>query len=326
MERKRIVSGMRTTGRLHLGNLVSTMENWLRFQEEDECFFEIADLHALTDRTDYSEIKDFVINMGIDWLALGIDPHKSTIFVQSNMPEHMELYTLFSMITPVSWLERCPVYKDKTNGNNAIQSLSLGLLSYPVLQAADIAIYKATHVPVGIDQAPHVELTREIIRRFNSFFGEVFSEPQTIMTKTPKLLGTDGRKMSKSYGNVILPSDSIDFLEEKITRMITDPQKIRKNDLGHPDICSVYTLHNFYNSNKEEVADECGKGLRGCVDCKKQAAKEVYNHYSEYREKRKFYTERIGEVYEILNEGTKKARTIARQTLDEVMECMKINY
>lgn len=326
MERKRIVSGMRTTGRLHLGNLVSTMENWLRFQEEGECFFEIADLHALTDRTDYSEIKDSVLNMAIDWLSLGIDPDKSTIFVQSNIPEHMELYTLFSMITPVSWLERCPVYKDKINGNNAVQSPSLGLLSYPVLQAADIAIYKATHVPVGIDQAPHVELTREIIRRFNNLFGEVFPEPQTIMTRTPKLLGTDGRKMSKSYGNVILPSESMEALEEKITMMVTDPQKIKKTDVGHPDICSVYILHDFYNPNKEGIADECRNGLRGCVDCKKEAAKKVYASYSDYREKRKFYIGRIKEVHERLNEGTKKARVIARRTLDEVMECMKINY
>lgn len=317
---------MRPTGRLHLGHLVGVVGNWLKFQKEGECFFEIANWHALTDRTDYSNINKNILEMVIDWLSAGIDPNKSILFVQSKVPEHAEIYTLFSMVTPVSWLKRCPVYKDRTSGKHAIKNPTLGLLGYPTLQATDIAIYKGTHIPVGEDQAPHVELSRKIIRRFNNLFGDIFPEPKTILTKTPRLLGTDGRKMSKSYDNYISPTDNLEILKEKTRKMITDPQKIRKNDPGHPQVCSIYSIHNLYNPNKEGIVFECKTGTRGCVDCKKELANTLYSNFSEFRERRIFYENKTDYIKEILYEGSKKAREIARSTLDEMIEAMKLKF
>lgn len=326
MQKKVILSGMRPTGKLHLGHVVGVIDPWVRLQNETEGFyFEVANLHAMTDRTDYSQINENIFEMVADWLALGVDPNKSTIFLQSLVPEHTELYTLLSLITPVSWLERCPVYKDIV-GNEKIVSPTHGLLGYPILQASDIALYKATHVPVGEDQAPHLELTREIIRRFNSLFEYVFPEPQTILTENPKVIGTDGRKMSKSLGNFIYPGENKETLLKKISAMITDPQKIRKNDIGHPDICSVYLLHKCYNPNKQEVRCECSNSQRGCVDCKHNLTDIIYKHFDNFREIRQFYSSKSEEVKSILYASSEKARKVARQTLTEVKDAMKISF
>ncbi len=326
MEKKVILSGMRPTGKLHLGHIVGVVDSWLKLQNEGEkCFFEVADFHAMTDRTDYSKIKENIFEMVIDWLSLGIDPNKSTIFLQSLVPEHTGLYTLLSMITPVSWLERCPVYKEIVV-NEKIKNPSYGILGYPILQASDMALYKATHIPVGKDQAPHLELTREIIRRFNGLFDYVFPEPKIILTENPKVLGTDGRKMSKSLGNFISPEENKENLLKKVTTMITDIQKIRKADIGHPEICSVYMLHNYYNPNKQQLKLECSSGHRGCVDCKRQLTDILYNHFSLFRETRAHYSSKREQVRQILYDSSKIARKVAKQTLKEAQEAMKINF
>ena len=324
MIEKRIMSGMRPTGKLHLGHLVGVTDNWLKFQEENECFFEIADWHAMTDRSDYSAIKRNIFELTKDWLALGIDPNKSTIFIQSFVPEHAVLYTIFSMMTSVSRLQRSPVYKDRIAGESTIKNPMMGLLGYPILQAADIALYKGTHVPVGKDQAPHIELTREIIRRFNGLYKEIFPEPQTILTENPRLIGIDGRKMSKSYGNFISPGDSIETLEGKTREMITDPNKVRKNDPGNPEICNVYSIHAIYNPNRSIVYNECVSGERGCVDCKAHLAKVLGDYFKSFREKREFYDNHHETVREVLFDGSNKARRIAISTLDEVRDAIGI--
>jgi tryptophanyl-tRNA synthetase len=326
MTEKRIMSGMRPTGRLHLGHLAGVIDNWLKFQEEGKCYFEVADLHSLTDRVDHTDLQKNIIDMTTDWLALGIDPNKSTLFVQSEVPEHMALYTLFSMITPINWATHCPVFKDKTAGKDAIKNPSLGLLNYPVLQAADIALYKGTHVPVGEDQAPHVELSRKIIRRFNNLYGNIFPEPETILTETPRIVGFDGRKMSKSLDNHLSPHHDYQELVTRTRKMITDPQKIRLNDPGRPEICSVYSIHDIYNQNREVVDKECRAGERGCVACKDELSKVLYERFEEFRERRAGYESRSDEVKEILYERSKKAREIARKTLDEAIDAMKIRF
>jgi len=326
MKEKKIMSGMRPTGRLHLGHLAGVVDNWLKFQEDGGCFFEVADLHSLTDRTDHNMLQKNIIDMTTDWLALGINPNKSTLFVQSEIPEHMVLYTLFSMITPLSWATHCPVFKDKTSGIEAIKKPSLGLLNYPVLQAADIALYKGTHIPVGEDQAPHVELSRKIIRRFNDLYGKLFPEPETILTSTPKIVGFDGRKMSKSLDNHLAPNHSDQELFTRTRKMITDPQKIRLSDPGRPEICSVYAIHDIYNPNRETVARECSSGARGCVVCKDELSKTLYSRFEEFRERRKEYESKPEQVKDILYEGSKRAREIAKRTLDETICAMGIKF
>lgn len=326
MKEKKIMSGMRPTGRLHLGHLAGVVDNWLKFQEEGKCYFEVADLHSLTDRTDHTNLQRNIIDMTTDWLALGIDPNKSTLFVQSEVPEHMALYTLFSMITPINWATHCPVFKDKTTGEDAVKNPSLGLLNYPVLQAADIALYKGTHVPVGEDQAPHVELSKKIIRRFNSLYGNIFPEPETILTKTPRIVGFDGKKMSKSLDNHLALHHEHQELVTRTRKMITDPQKIRIDDSGRPEICSVYAIHDIYNPNEDMVALECRSGARGCVACKDELSKVLYDKFAEFRERRNKYGSRPEEVKEILYEGSKKAREIARITLEEAIDAMKIRF
>ena len=323
---KIIMSGMRPTGRLHLGHLAGVVNNWLKFQNEEKCYFEVADWHSLTDRVDNTELQRNITEMTTDWLALGIDPQKSTLFVQSLVPEHAELYTLFSMITPITWATHCPVFKDKTIGEDAIKNPSLGLLNYPVLQAADIALYKGTHVPVGEDQAPHVELSRKIIRRFNSLYETLFPEPETILTKTPKIIGFDGRKMSKSFDNHLAPHHTQEELVLRTEKMITDPQKIRKNDSGRPEICSVYVVHDVYNPKREIVASECKSGARGCVACKEELSKVIYDKFTEFREKRAVYEAKPQEVKDILYEGSQKAREVAKRTIEEVREAMKVKF
>ncbi|MCD4763835.1 MAG: tryptophan--tRNA ligase, partial [Desulfobacterales bacterium] len=277
-QKKRILSGMRPTGPLHLGNLHGALSNWIELQEQYDCFFFIADWHALTsDYEDTSSIAANVKNMMIDWLSVGLSPEKCTLFVQSHIKEHAELFLILSMITPVPWLERNPTYKDQIVQLSNKDLSTFGFLGYPVLQAADIIIYKAFGVPVGVDQVPHVEITREIARRFNYLYGKVFPEPEAILTKTPKILGLDRRKMSKSYDNAIYLFEKSDDISSKVSRMITDPQRARKNDPGNPEVCNVFEFHKLYSDKTtvDTVNKECRTAGIGCVECKKMMAKNL---------------------------------------------------
>lgn len=277
MAQHRILSGMRPTGRLHMGNMMGALTNWVKLQDEYECFFTVVDWHALT--TGYentSEIKENIRQMAIDWISVGLNPEKCTMFVQSQVKQHAELHLLLSMITPLSWLERCPTYKDQLKQLSQREINTYGFLGYPVLMASDILVYKADKVPVGEDQEPHIELTREIVRRFNYLYGQVFPEPESLHTEIKVLPGIDGRKMSKSYGNLIEISATPKVIEEKVKQMITDPQRIRKTDPGHPDVCNVFTFYGAFDDEKtilNEVKENCQKGSIGCVECKKNLAK-----------------------------------------------------
>jgi len=288
-QKKRILSGMRPTGPLHLGNLHGALSNWIELQEQYDCFFFIADWHALTsDYEDTSSIAANVRNMMIDWLSVGLSPEKCTLFVQSHIKEHAELFLILSMITPVPWLERNPTYKDQIVQLSNKDLSTFGFLGYPVLQAADIIIYKAFGVPVGVDQVPHVEITREIARRFNYLYGKVFPEPEAILTKTPKILGLDRRKMSKSYDNAIYLFEKSDDISSKVSRMITDPQRARKNDPGNPEVCNVFEFHKLYSDKTtvDTVNKECRTAGIGCVECKKMMAKNLIRALEPIREKR----------------------------------------
>ncbi|MBI4395066.1 MAG: tryptophan--tRNA ligase [Candidatus Omnitrophica bacterium] len=322
---KRILSGMRPTAKLHIGNLLGALENWKRL-EGNETFFMIADWHALT--TEYASktpIKSNVIEVVIDYLAAGLDPAKSTIFLQSLVPEHAELSLLLSMITPLSWLERNPTYKDQIEELKAKDLSTHGFLGYPVLQAADILLYKADAVPVGEDQLPHLELAREIARRFNFLFRPVFKEAEAILTKTPKVPGTDGRKMSKSYGNTIDLSDSPEEVDKKVMQMVTDPARKRREDKGNPHICPVYFFHTVVNKeNHETVAHECSNALRGCVECKQEMSKHLRAFLKPIYERRKEIEKRRSQIRDLLIEGSKKAKAIAAQTLAEAKDAAGI--
>jgi tryptophanyl-tRNA synthetase len=325
--KKRILSGMRPTGPLHLGNLHGALANWVNMQEQYDCFFFIADWHALTsDYEDTGHISEYVRNMLIDWLSAGLLPDKSTLFVQSHIMEHAELFLVLSMITPVPWLERNPTYKDQIVQLSNKDLSTFGFLGYPVLQAADIIMYKAYGVPVGVDQVPHVEITREIARRFNHFYGEVFPEPESILTQTPKILGIDRRKMSKSYNNAIFLSDSPDEIAAKVAKMLTDPQRARKSDPGDPDVCNVYEFHKLYSDNQtvERINRECRTAEIGCVECKKIMARHLINALEPMREKRAYYETWPHLVDEIIVDGCEKARKVARQTMAEVKAAIKI--
>ncbi len=327
MSKKRVLSGMRPTGRLHLGNYLGALQNWHEMQDDYECFFFVADWHALT--TDYSNTEGIRANireMLIDWLAVGIDPEKATIFIQSGIPDHAVLHVLLSMITPLPWLERCPTYKEQQQQLTGRDLSTYGFLGYPVLQSADILIYRAHKVPVGIDQLPHLELTREIGRRFNHLYEEVFPEPQAIHTKVLKLPGTDGRKMSKSYNNCIYLSDSPDTIWEKVRTMMTDPQRKRRNDPGDPELSPVYAYHKIFSSETElaEVAEGCRTAGIGCIDCKKILLKNMIRQLAPIHEKRAKLTEHPEEIDDILEQGTKTARKAAATTMAQVREAMKI--
>jgi len=323
-----IFSGMRPTGKLHLGNYLGALENWVKLQEEYKCFFGVVDLHALTTGYDKTlELNENSKEMLIDWFSAGIDPEKSTILIQSYVPEHAELHLLFSMITPLPWLERNPVLKEQVRDLGLKDNISYGLLGYPVLMASDILIYKANAVPVGEDQVHHVELTREIARRFNNLYKNVFPLPQVKLTKVPRVPGTDGKRMSKSLGNTISISDSPKKIEEKVNTMITDTQKIRLNDPGHPDICVVFTYQKIFNLEKsEEISIGCKSGKLGCVECKKELSQALINKFDRFRRKRKYYEENPEIIREIVIEGSKKARQIAKLTLDEVKNAMNLVY
>ena len=320
-KKKRVLSGMRPTGPLHLGNLHGALLNWVDMQETYDCFFFIADWHALTsDYEDPSQISGYTREIIKDWLSVGLSPEKSTLFVQSDIKEHAELFLIFSMITPVPWLERNPTYKDQMIQLSNKDLSTFGFLGYPVLQAADIIMYKANGVPVGVDQVPHVEITREIARRFNYFYGNVFPEPETILTQTPKILGLDRRKMSKSYNNAIYLSDSPEEVTTKVSQMITDPQRARKSDPGDPDVCNVYEFHKLYTDPETTatIAKECRSAEIGCVDCKKIMGRNLLAALAPIHEKRDYYNHHPELVADIIEEGCNKAGKVARRTMAEV--------
>jgi tryptophanyl-tRNA synthetase len=320
---------MRPTGPLHMGNYLGALDNWVGMQDSYDCYFFVADWHALT--SDYEKpgpLTEHVRHILLDWLSAGLSPDKSTIFVQSKVPEHAELYLILSMITPVPWLERNPTYKDQIVQLNNKDLSTFGFLGYPVLQAADIIMYKANGVPVGVDQVPHVEITREIARRFNHLYGPVFPEPDAILTRTPKILGLDRRKMSKSYGNAIYLSDSAQEIAAKVMQMITDPQRMRRSDPGNPDVCNVYEFHKLYTDPEQvrQIDRDCRSAEIGCVECKKIMAEHLTEALAPIREKRHYYESNPDLVEQIMMDGSADARKIATETMAQVKSAIKINY
>lgn len=325
---KRIASGMRPTGKLHLGNYFGALKNWIELQDEYECFYFIADYHALTTKFEASkEIRNNIYEMALDWFSMGLDYNRSPIYLQSSMIEIPILHLIFSMIVPMPWLERNPTVKEMIRDLDLKENVGYGLLGYPVLQSADILIVKGEYVPVGKDQLPHLEFARELARRFNYIYGEYFPEPEPIFTETPIIYGTDGKKMSKSLNNQINLSDSKEIMIEKISQMVTDPSKIRKNDPGHPDICSVFTYYGYFDKkNEENVKKECQNGERGCVQCKKEIALKIYNMFEDYREKKTELEKDKDTIWDILREGNKKAEKFIKETIEEVKKLMGLNY
>ena len=318
---------MRPTGRLHLGHLVGALDNWVRLQDDFECFYCIVDWHALTTHYDSTEgIREAIIDNAMDWLAVGLDPKRATLFIQSRVVEHAELHLLFSMITPLPWLERVPSYKEQMIEIKDHDLHTYGFLGYPLLQSADILIYKANAVPVGGDQVAHIELTREIVRRFNNFYGPVFPEPQTLLTEVPKLPGTDGRKMSKSYGNTITLTEKPAVMKEIVRNMVTDPARVRRQDPGNPDICPVGDYHDVFSSPKRvmEVDQGCRTAGIGCVECKMWLFESLQEKLGPFYERRQQLEGREDDVMDILNEGSKKAKEVAGQTMAQVREAMRI--
>src|SRR6202158_1937180 len=327
--KKRVLSGMRSTGKLHLGNYVGALENWVRMQDEYDCFFFIADWHALTtDYADTSHLKENSVEVLLDWLAAGLDPAKCVMFIQSHVPAHAELHLLLSMITPLGWLERVPTYKEQKENIKEKDLGTYGFLGYPLLQSADILIYKAGVVPVGEDQVAHVELTREIARRFNGFYAGkreyVFSEPAALLTPSPRLPGTDGRKMSKSYGNAIMLTDPEPVIRQKLKSMVTDPRRIRRSDPGDPDVCPVGDLHKIF-SNAETMAkvyEGCRSAGIGCIECKGWAADALVQILNPMQERRKKYESNPRLAWDILDAGTEQARKAAGETMEHVRAAM----
>ena len=327
--KKRVFSGMRPTGPLHLGHLVGALDNWVQIQDEFDCVYGIVDWHALT--TEYQEVGEIsqnVVEIGLDWLAAGLDPKKSILMIQSLVPEHAELQLLFGMICPVPWLERVPTYKEQIQQLKGKDLSTFGFLGYPLLQAADILIYKGDVVPVGEDQVSHIELTREIARRFNYLFENVFPEPQARLTRSPRLPGTDGRKMSKSYGNEIRLSDNPKEIKKKIMPMVTDPARVRRTDPGNPEICPVYDLHKVFTdaARKKWVVKGCTSAGIGCFDCKKVLLEGMLPRIEPVSRRRKKLQRDPGLVLKVLREGSSRAREIARQTLEEARQAMQLKY
>ncbi len=345
--RKRVLSGMRPTGKLHLGNYVGALQNWVGMQDQYECFFCVVDWHALTtDYADTSRVKENSLEVAFDWLAAGLDPEKSVLFLQSHVPAHAELHLLLSMITPLGWLERVPTYKEQRDNIKDKDLGTYGFLGYPVLQSADILIYRADVVPVGEDQVAHIELTREIARRFNGFYprsikvGEqflpvetrviqetervVFPEPQSLLTPAAKLPGTDGRKMSKSYGNTIMLADPEPVVRQKLKTMVTDPARVRRTDPGNPDVCPVGDLHRIFSSTETmgKVNEGCRSAGIGCIECKGWAADSLVKLLNPIQEKRRKYEEKPRDAWDILEAGAEKARKAAAETMDEVRAAM----
>ena len=325
--KKRILSGMRPTGKLHLGHLVGALNNWVRLQEEYECLFMVADWHALMSEYENPKgLKDSIIDNVIDWIACGISCEKSTIFIQSQVKEHMELCMAFSIITPLGWLERCQTYKEQLREISNRDLSTYGFLGYPVLQAADILLYKAEAVPVGEDQLPHLELTREIARRFNSLYKkEIFPEPKALLTKSARLLGLDGRKMSKSYNNYIAISEEPKEIRRKVAGMFTDPLRIRLSDPGHPEKCNVHSYYSVFAPEREkEIGSLCRESKIGCTDCKKELAEILIKFLDPIQKKRDKLVKNKKLISDILDGGRKKALLIADKTIKETKEVMGI--
>ena len=326
--RKRVLSGMQPSGLMHLGNYLGALENWKALQEDYDCFFFVADWHALsTNYADTSRIREFVRELLIDWLAAGIDPKRSTVFIQSHIPEHAVLHLLLSMMVPVSWLERNPTYKEKQDEIKEKDLSTYGFLGYPVLQAADILLYKPDFVPVGKDQLPHLELTRELARRFNDIYKKpVFPEPKEHLTKFPKVLGTDGRKMSKSYGNTINLSDAEPVVRQKLKTMVTDPARVRRTDPGNPDVCPVYEFHKIYSPQEvqAQINQDCRTAAIGCIDCKKLVADKMVERMAPMWDARASLMSHPSRIDEIVQDGSQRAAKVAKATLAEVNEAMKI--
>ncbi|MCI4463868.1 MAG: tryptophan--tRNA ligase [Caldisericum sp.] len=321
-----VVTGMRSTGELHIGHLVGVIDNLKKLQETYRSYFFIADLHVLT--TNYEHTEDFKKNriaVMLDWLSAGVDPNKATLFIQSKVPAHTYLHLLLSMIVPISWLERNPTVKEMIRDLDLKENASYGLLGYPVLMASDIILYKAKYVPVGKDQLPHLEMTREMVRRFNYLYGELFVEPQALLTEFPYVPGIDGKKMSKSLENDIKIADTEENTTKKIMNAVTDPEKIRLHDKGHPEVCNVFTYHKIFN--KEEVNDierDCRAGNIGCVACKRNLANKLNAYLRPIREKREELKKEIDRVEDIFVEGSKKASEVANATLDEALTKMNL--
>ena len=334
-KKKRVLSGMQPSGLLHLGNLMGALDNWRKLQDEYECYYFIADWHALTTQyADTSKMRSYVHEMVVDWLSVGLDPDKAVLFQQSQLPEHAVLHLLFSMITPTPWLVRNPTVKEQardlgllgSEDESELMKLNYGLLGYPVLQSADILMYKATGVPVGVDQAPHIELTREIARRFNNLYGTVFPEPETILTEVPKVPGTDGRKMSKSYNNAVFLSDMPQDVDTKLSRMMTDPRRVRRKDPGEPNDCPAFNLHRIYCTPEEiaYVSEGCRTAGIGCLDCKKVMIKHVIAELAPIHERRTALERQPDKVTAVLERGNEQAREIARATMHEVRSAMAL--
>ncbi len=325
MAKERVLSGMQSSGRVHLGNLVGAIQNWVRLQDKYDCYYFVADWHALT--TGYanpSAIRESVRDLLVNFLAAGLDPERCTIFLQSRILEHAELHLLLSMITPLGWLERVPTYKEKQQELKERDLATYGFLGYPLLQTADIIIYRAKYVPVGVDQVPHLEISREIARRFNNFYGEIFPEPEALLTEFPKVPGVDGRKMSKSYGNAIYLSDSPKEVDQKIRTMATDPARIRRTDTGNPELSPVFQLHEDFSSKEEQasVAEGCRTAGIGCIDCKKVLIKNVFKVLEPIWEKREELIKDPERLDAIIEKGNEKARAVCRETMELVRKGM----
>ena len=325
--RKRILSGMRPTGKLHLGHLVGALANWTKLQSEYECFFMVADWHALMSEYENPEsLKANMLDNVVDWLSCGIDPDRSTIFIQSLVPEHLELFFYLSLITPLGLLERCPTYKEQLREITNRDLSTYAFLGYPVLQAADILLYKADAVPVGEDQLPHLELTHQIVRKFNHLYKtDCFPEPRALLTETTRLLGLDGRKMSKSYDNYIGLSEEPEIIRKKVQSMFTDPERIRLSDPGHPHKCNVFSYYSiFFPETKQDADQRCAKSLIGCTACKKELAEKIITLLAPIQEKRKALLKDKKHIQEILSAGRLKASNFAKKTMDEVRGLLKL--
>lgn len=329
MSKGRIFSGMQPSGKFHLGNYLGALQNWIKLQNEYDCFFSIVDWHALTSSyEDPSRLPEYIQDMALDWLSAGLDPEKNIIFVQSHVKEHAELHLLLSMMTPLSWLERVPTYKDKIQqvGLQGKDINTYGFLGYPELMTADIVLYKADIVPVGEDQIPHLELSREIVRRFNYLYRPVFPEPQASLTKAAVLPGIDGRKMSKSYGNDISFSASPDELRARVRLMVTDPQRVKRTDCGNPAVCTAYKFHQFFSTNEvQELEKNCRNAAIGCVDCKKHLAENIVTALADIHARRQVWENSPQKVRDILDYGAQRARIVAAATMEEVRAAMHLS-
>lgn len=318
---------MRPTGKLHLGHLVGALDNWVKLQDGNECFFMVADWHALmSEYEEPSVIDESIFDNVADWLAAGIDPKKSTIFIQSQVTQHLELYMILSCLVPLGWLERCPTYKEQLRQLSHRNIKTYGFLGYPVLQAADILLYKANRVPVGEDQLPHLELTREIARRFNSLYRkEVFPDPEALLTSSPRLLGLDNRKMSKSFENTINLSDSSEVIRKKVQNMVTDPKRIKLTDPGHPDVCNVFSYYKAFISEREkEVYNWCKNARKGCTECKRILAEGLIKWLANHQEKREALIKNKKQLESILEEGCQRASKVAAQTIKEIKRIISL--